>query len=93
MKIGPCSQNVLQFADDCSCGEILGQVDTYWTFEEGKRMTTRSGILEHCSSDVILREDVLIEHDVFSTCTSCIAASELSKDFLGLAPFTFITRW
>ena len=56
----------MQFADG-TFQETVGQVDTTWTFASGLEIPITFEVLEDCSADVILGEDLLLEHDVFGT--------------------------
>ena len=82
----------LQFADG-SYQETAGQVETYWTFETGKRIPVTFEVLEDCCYDVVLGEDIIYEHDVFQKHASSLESYEPEDDAFDLAPFDFISSW
>lgn len=85
---------MLQFADG-SIQETVGQVDTTWTFASDLKIPITFEVLENCSADVILGEDVVWEHgehDVFPTHAALVQEMpyENEEDVLfSLAPFRY----
>ena len=91
----PENRGFLQFADG-TFQETVGQVDTTWTFASGLEVPVTFEVLENCSADVILGEDILWEHDVFQTHAASI--QEMPYDIEGdelfdLAPFSYEKKW
>jgi hypothetical protein len=92
IQTGPRHRGYLQFADG-SYQETAGQVETYWTFETGKRIPVTFEVLEDCCYDVVLGEELLYEHDVFQKYASSLESYEPEDDAFDLAPFDFISSW
>lgn len=88
---------MLQFADG-TLQETVGQVDTTWTFASGLKIPVTFEVLENCSADVILGEDVVWEHgehDVFPTHAASIQAMPYEREeemLFSLAPFSYKNR-
>lgn len=82
----------LGFADG-TCQETEGRVDTHWTFASGKRIPITFDVLRNCSSDVVIGEEIILEHNIFEDHTSSIIATPYESDFHQLAPFDFIRAW
>ncbi|KAL8816488.1 MAG: hypothetical protein Q9191_008322, partial [Dirinaria sp. TL-2023a] len=81
----------LQFADG-TIQETVGKVHTYWTFDSGDRIPITFEILENCCHDVILGEDVLWNHDVFSLHTASMIIAAQMDVLDRLAPFRYERR-
>ena len=82
----------MQFADG-TFQETVGQVNTTWTFASGLKVPVTFEVLENCSADVILGEDLLWEYNVFQTYAASIQdipyESEDDEELFDLAPFSF----
>lgn len=81
----------LQFADG-TIQETVGRVHTYWTFDSGDRIPITFEVLENCCHDVILGEDVLWNHDVFSLHTASMITAAQMDELERLAPFRYERR-
>lgn len=92
IQTGQRHRGYLQFADG-SYQETAGRVETYWTFETGKRIPVTFEVLEDCCYDVVLGENLLYEHDVFQKHASSLESYEPEEDAFDLAPFDFISSW
>ena len=82
----------LQFADG-TVQETVGRVNTYWTFENGKRIPISFEVLKNCCSDVIIGEEILMTYNVFEEQASSIVNIASESDEYYLAPFDFIRTW
>ena len=86
------NRRLLEFADG-SRQLAVGQVHTSWTFNSGQRIPLIFEVLEDCLHDVILREEVLWEHDVFGTHAASVHTLPSITESFDLAPFSFVPRW
>ncbi|KAL9069729.1 MAG: hypothetical protein Q9161_005314 [Pseudevernia consocians] len=85
----------LQFADG-TFQETVGQVNTTWTFASGLKIPVTFEVLENCSADVILGEDVLWEHNVFDTYAASMQEMPYENEedeLFDLAPFSYKPKW
>ena len=93
VKTGQKHCGYLQFANG-SCDKTVGQVETYWTFESGKRLPVTFEVLEDCCSDVIIGEEILSEYNVFVDHAASISWTAPSQhDSYELAPFDYMNVW
>ena len=94
----PWNRDHLLFADGTS-QYTVGQVNTTWTFETGERIPVTFEVLENCSADVILGEDVLWNHNIFQKHVNSLVDLDIYRESLDmmqaydLAPFTFVSGW
>ena len=88
----PGSQGYLQFADG-TYNKIYGQVETKWTFESGETIPLIFEVLENCCSDVVLGDEVIMEHDVFTVHAASIYDINEDGDIYELAPFDYFGPW
>ena len=86
------TQNVLQFANG-SCKETIGLVTTEWTFASGEKALLTFEVLEDCASKVVIGEDFIFEHSIFSKHESSLRMLDFGGDACKLAPFDFIRSW
>ena len=93
---GPDYCNILQFADGTS-QKTIGQVDTYWTFESGKRIPVTLEVFEDCCADVVLGDSILYDQNVFEDHASSIIELQPDCEMYQLAPFGVVKnrqrRW
>lgn len=68
---------------------------TTWTFASGKTIPVTFEVLENCSADVILGEDVLWENDVFRTHAASIQETPYENEdgLFDLSPFSYARKW
>ena len=84
--------NLLQFADG-SYQETIGQVETNWTFNSGKRVAVTFEVLENCCSDIILGDSILYDYNVFEDHAASMITFDSKFTIYQLAPFDFIKKW
>lgn len=85
----------MQFADG-TFQETVGQVNTTWTFTCGLKVPVTFEVLENCSADVILGEDLLWEYNVFQTYAASIQDIPYENEddeLFDLAPFSYERKW
>ena len=93
LKTGRNHCGHLQFADG-SYDKTVGQVKIYWTFASGERVPVTFEDLEYCCSDVVIGEEILMEHNVFvEHAASIFLTATGDDDSFELAPFDFINSW
>ncbi|KAL8668307.1 MAG: hypothetical protein Q9168_007065 [Polycauliona sp. 1 TL-2023] len=92
IRKGPNHRNLLQFADGTTQWTV-GQAETHWTFESGESIPITFEVLENCSSDVILGDTILYDHNVFEDHASSISSYDLPYGIHHLAPFDFVKNW
>ena len=93
LKTGQEHRGYLQFADG-SYDQTVGQVETYWTFGSGEKISVVFEVLEFCCSDVIIGEDILTKHEVFQKhAASIVSTAAFEDDYFELAPFDFVNCW
>ena len=71
-------------------------MNTTWTFASGLKIPVTFEVLENCSADVILGEDVLWEHNVFDTYAASIQDMRYENEedeLFDLAPFSYKPKW
>ena len=92
------NRGYLIFADGTS-QYTVGQVDTTWTFETSEKVPVTFEVLEGCSADVILGEELLWDYNVFEKHIDSLVDLDRCQDGSNtgqphdLAPFTFVKRW
>ena len=85
----------MEFADG-TFQETVGQVETTWTFASGLKIPVTFEILENCSADVILGENMLWENSVFITHSASIHEMPYeyeADELFDLAPFSYKNKW
>ncbi len=71
-------------------------MNTTWTFASGLKIPVTFEVLENCSADVILGDEVLWEHDVFRSHAASIYEMPYENEedeLLDLAPFSYMKEW
>ena len=71
-------------------------MNTTWTFASGLQIPVTFEVLENCSADVIIGEEVLWEHDVFRSHAAAIYEKPYKNEedeLLDLAPFSYMGKW
>jgi hypothetical protein len=84
--------NWVQFAD-CTHQQTLGRVNTHWAFASGECIPITFEVLEKCADKVIIGEDIIYNHDVFTEYRHSIRTfnREQESHLSELAPFAFIS--
>lgn len=74
-------------------------METTWTFASGLKIPVTFEILENCSADVILGENMLWENSVFKTYSASIREmpympyEDEADELFELAPFSYKKKW
>ena len=90
---GENHRGYLQFADG-SYDKTVGQIKTDWAFASGERAPVAFEVLEYCCSDVVIGEEILMEHNVFvEHAASIFLTATGHDDSYELSSFDFTNAW